>query len=140
MPPDCRYCSIARGDVTSQCIYENRRTVAFMELTPTSLGHTIVIPRVHSRDLIEADPLDVAAVAMTAQLVARAACTSLRADGVSVVQSSGATASQRVFHLHFDVVPRYRADQLALPWTRPRLNADQISQAASALRHGLRFA
>lgn len=140
MNADCHYCAIARGDAPSQRIYENKRTVAFMEIDPTTLGHTIVVPRTHSRDIIDANPLDVAAAAMTVQLVARAACTSLRAHGVSVIQGSGAAASQTVFHFHFDVVPRYRADELALPWTRARWESDQIGQAAAALRQGLRFA
>lgn len=140
MPADCHYCAIARGEAASQRIYDNKRTVAFMESSPTTLGHAIVVPRTHSRDIIDADPLDVAAAAMTAQLVARAACTSLRADGVSLIQATGAVASQTVFHLHFHVVPRYRTDQLGLPWTRPRWDSDQIGQAAAALRQGLRFA
>ena len=140
MSDDCQYCAIASGDAPSQRVYENKRTVAFMEIDPTSLGHTVIVPRVHSRDLTDADPLDVAAVAMTAQLVARAACTALRADGVVVVNASGAAASQAVFHLHFEVVPRYLADQLALPWTRARLDREQVRQAAAALRQGLRFA
>lgn len=111
-----------------------------MDSNPVTLGHTVVVPRTHSRDITDADPLDVAAVAMTAQQVARAACSSLRADGVTVIQASGAAASQTVFHLHFEVIPRYRADQLVPPWTRARWDSHQIGEAAAALRKGLRFA
>lgn len=140
MTAECQYCAVASGEAFHELIYENKRTVAFMEIRPLALGHTIVIPRTHSRDLTDADPLDVAALAMTAQLVARAACSDLRADGVSVIQASGAAASQRLPHLHFDVVPRFRANELAPPWVRSRVDPEQVRQAASALRQGLRFA
>jgi histidine triad (HIT) family protein len=132
--PDCLFCKIVAGELPSQRIDENERTVAFMDISPATRGHALVVPRNHATDLLEADPEDVAAVAVTAQQLAGRAVQRLGADGVNLINSCGAAAWQTVFHLHMHVIPRYADDPLKLPWVPSPGDADEIAATADLLR------
>ena len=56
--PDCLFCKIVAGDVPSTRVYEDERTVAFMDINPATRGHLLVIPREHAADLHAIDPED----------------------------------------------------------------------------------
>jgi histidine triad (HIT) family protein len=131
---DCLFCKIVAGEIPGQIVYEDDRTIAFMDIAPATRGHCLVIPRVHTDDLLTADPEDVAACALTAQELARRAYEDLGAAGVNLLQSSGSAAWQSVFHLHFHVIPRYVDDPLRLPWTHTEGNPLEIAAAAAQLR------
>lgn len=132
--PDCIFCKIVAGEIPATKVDEDERTIAFMDISPATRGHALVIPREHARDIHEIDPEDLAAVARTAQRVAKRAKANLHADGVNLLQSSGEHAWQTVFHLHVHVIPRYAGDPLKLPWIPGQGDADDIAAAAEELR------
>jgi histidine triad (HIT) family protein len=132
--PDCIFCKIIAGELPSHRVYEDERTVAFMDIAPGNPGHLLVVPRVHAKDIREIDPADLAAVAQSAQRMVELVSERLSADGVNVINSCGAAAWQTVFHLHFHVIPRYSGDSLALPWTPTAADPDAIAQVAEKLR------
>jgi histidine triad (HIT) family protein len=134
---DCIFCAIAAGDAPARLVYEGPRTLAFLDINPATRGHTLVIPRDHSTDLLDAAPEDVEEVATVAQRIARAAVDHLGADGVNLLQSTGAAAFQTVFHLHVHVVPRYEDDGIRLPWIPTPGRPDEIDAAAATLRDAL---
>jgi histidine triad (HIT) family protein len=119
MGDSCLFCDIVAGDVPSVKVAEDDATYAFMDINPASDGHLLVIPKRHSRDLLEIVADDLAAVTLAAQRIARAVVAELGADGVNLLNCCGAEAWQTVFHFHLHVVPRYvdkGRDRLALPW------------------------
>ena len=132
-PSDCLFCKIAAGDLPATVVYEDERTLAFMDINPGSRGHLLVIPRAHSKDLLEIEPEDLAAVAHTAQTMARRVKDRLAADGVNLINSCGSNAWQTVFHFHIHVIPRYKGDPLRLPWQPAPGDRDEIAAAARAL-------
>jgi histidine triad (HIT) family protein len=131
--PNCLFCKIVAGDIPSTRVYEDDRTIAFMDINPGSRGHLLVIPREHSTDLLEIEPEDLAAVASTAQVMARRAKERLSADGVNLINSCGSRAWQTVFHFHIHVIPRYDGDGLRLPWQPAPGDRDEIAAAAREL-------
>ena len=131
--PDCLFCKIVAGEIPSTRIYEDDRTVAFMDINPATRGHVLVVPREHSRDLLSIDPDDLTAVTLSAQRVAALAGERLGADGVNLLNSCGRAAWQTVFHFHVHVIPRYAGDPLRLPWTPEPGDRDEIAEAARAL-------
>jgi histidine triad (HIT) family protein len=131
--PDCLFCKIVAGDIPSTRVYEDERTIAFMDINPGSRGHLLVVPRAHSADLLEIEAEDLEAVARTAQLLARRVTDKLSADGVNLINSCGALAWQTVFHFHVHVIPRYEGDTLRLPWQPAPGDRDEIAAAARAL-------
>jgi histidine triad (HIT) family protein len=131
--PDCLFCKIVAGDIPSTRVYEDERTVAFMDINPGSRGHLLVIPRVHSTDLLSIEPEDLSAVARTAKVMAERVKDRLSADGVNLINSCGPLAWQTVFHFHMHVIPRYAGDGLRLPWQPAPGDRDEIAATARAL-------
>lgn len=131
---DCLFCRIVAGDVPAQRVYEDERTVAFMDINPTSRGHVLVVPRAHAADLLDIDDGDLAACASTARQIAGWQHSRLKADGVNLLQSTGRAASQMVFHFHLHVIPRYEGDGMVNPLARGPGDRDEIAAVAAVLR------
>ena len=131
--PSCLFCKIVAGDIPSTKVFEDERTVAFMDINPGTRGHLLVIPRAHSTDLLEIGAEDLSACAQTVQQLARRVKERLGADGVNLVNSCGADAWQTVFHFHIHVIPRYKGDPLRLPWQPAPGDRDEIAAAAREL-------
>ena len=125
---------IVGGELPAQIVDEDEHTIAFMDINPATRGHLLVVPREHSRDLLEVDPDDLAAVANMAQTVARRIMDRLDADGVNLLNSCRAAAWQTVFHFHVHVIPRYDDVPLRLPWVPAPGDSAEIEAAAQALR------
>jgi len=132
--PDCLFCRIVAGDLPSNRVYEDERTVAFMDIAPATRGHLLVVPRNHARDIGDIDPVDLDACARAAQLLSRRVRERLGADGVNLLNSSGAAAWQTVDHFHLHVIPRYDDDPLELPWVPSRGDPEEIAATATRIR------
>jgi histidine triad (HIT) family protein len=132
--PDCIFCKIIAGELPAQILDQDERTVTFMDISPATRGHALVVPRRHSRNLLEIEPEDLEATVLAAQRLARNVDERLGADGVNLMNSCGSAAWQTVFHFHMHVIPRYAGDPLRLPWTPTPGDADEIAEAAQALR------
>jgi histidine triad (HIT) family protein len=101
------FAKILRGEIPSHKVLEDDDVIVFMDVMPQSKGHTLVVPKAASRNLLDADPAVLAKVLPVVQKVARAAKTAFAADGISIIQYNEAAGGQSVFHLHFHVVPRF---------------------------------
>ena len=104
---------ILRGEFSSHKVFEDADVLAVMDVFPQSRGHTLVIPKAASRNLLDADPAVLSAVIPKVQKVARAVVTATGADGFRLVQFNEAPAGQTVFHLHFHIIPVYEGVELA---------------------------
>lgn len=134
---DCLFCGIVAGDLPSETVAEDDRTVAFMDINPATPGHLLVVPRAHAVDLTDISGDDLAACSLSAQRLARRAIDMLGADGVNLINCCGASAWQTVFHFHLHVVPRYddrERDDLDLPWDPTPGDPDAIAELAAVLR------
>jgi histidine triad (HIT) family protein len=132
--PDCLFCKIVAGEIPSERVDEDERTVAFMDINPATRGHALVIPRRHAANLLEIDAEDLSATLAAAQRLARTVSERLGADGVNLLNSCGPAAWQTVFHFHVHVIPRYEDDPLRLPWTPAPGDPAEIAAAAQQLR------
>jgi histidine triad (HIT) family protein len=131
--PDCIFCKIVAGELPATVVDQDERTLSFMDISPATRGHALVIPREHSSDLLDVEPEDLGAVALAAQRLAGRMKERLGADGVNLLNSCGAVAFQTVFHFHVHVIPRYEGDSLRLPWVPAPGDAEQIAAAAQEL-------
>jgi histidine triad (HIT) family protein len=132
--PDCLFCKIAAGELPATIVDEDARTLAFMDINPATRGHALVIPREHSRDLLDVGDEDLAACASAARRLAARVKERLSADGVNLLNSCGTAAWQTIFHFHVHVIPRYDDDPLRLPWVPGPGDEDEIAAAAEQLR------
>ncbi len=131
--PDCIFCKIVAGELPATIVDEDERTLAFMDISPATRGHALVIPRAHAPDLLSISSEDLCATALASQRLAQRAKQRLGADGVNLVNSCGAVAWQTVFHFHIHVIPRYAGDPLRLPWVPAPGDSAEIAAAAQDL-------
>jgi histidine triad (HIT) family protein len=101
------FAKILRGEIPSHRVYEDDDVVAFMDVMPQATGHTLVVPKAASRNLLDADPAVLAKLLPVVQRIAKAAKTAFAADGVTIMQFNETPAGQTVFHLHVHVIPRH---------------------------------
>src|SRR6476660_7964109 len=87
VPPgaDCLFCNTVVAELPSTSVDEDERTVAFMDINPATREHALVVPREHSRDLLDVPHEDLAACAAAARRLARRASERLGADGVNLL-------------------------------------------------------
>jgi histidine triad (HIT) family protein len=110
--PNCVFCKIISGELPSRRIYEDDRTVAFLDIAAWHRGHSLVVPKRHVPDVITGAG-SLSEIAPAVDAVARMLLHRLAADGINLLSSAGEAAGQEVFHLHMHVVPRY-ADEPGL--------------------------
>jgi histidine triad (HIT) family protein len=132
----CIFCAIASGDGPAEIIGSDEHTVAFMDINPATRGHSLVIPRTHSADLMEISDEDLERTTLAARRLARKIQAVLRPDGFNVINACGAAAWQTVFHFHLHVIPRYESDPLKLPWIPSGGDPEQIAAVAGQIRGG----
>jgi histidine triad (HIT) family protein len=132
----CAFCAIASGGAPAFVVHEDAETMAFLDINPASEGHTLVIPRRHSDDILSIDEGDYLAVARTTRVVARLIDQRLRPAGFSLFQANRAAGWQDVFHLHVHVVPRYGGDTLVRPWRLTPAAPGHLELVAERLRPG----
>ena len=104
--PNNIFAKILRGEIPSVKVYEDDRTLAFMDVMPQADGHTLVIPKEPAENLFDLSAEGAAALMVTTQKVARAVRKAMDAPGIYLMQLNGADAGQSVFHVHFHIIPR----------------------------------
>ena len=134
MAEDCIFCKIVAGELPAEVVDQDEHTVSFMDINPWTRGHALVIPRNHSRNLLEIDGQDLARVAAAAKRLATRMWERLDCDGINLLNSSETAAWQTVFHFHMHVIPRYDDDPLRLPGTPQQVDQDELSAVAEELR------
>lgn len=105
--PSNIFARIINGEIPAHRVYEDADVLAMMDIFPQSRGHLLVIPKAHSRNLLDADPAVLAKTLPQVQRLARAVQKALSPDGIRIAQFNEAPAGQSVFHLHFHVIPVY---------------------------------
>ena len=134
---DCVFCKIRDGQIPSTRVYEDDRTIAFMDINPLNEGHTLVITRAHAATLFEADEADLRAAIATAKRVAVAIRTALHPDGLNLLQANGAAAFQSVAHFHIHLLPRFTGDGKGFDWPMVAGDRGRIQATAEKIRRAL---
>mgnify|MGYP006284769181 CR=1 FL=1 len=101
------FAKILRGEIPCTKVYEDEHTIAFMDIMPQADGHTLVVPKAPSANLLDADAQNFGPLFTTVQKIARAVKKGMGADGIVITQFNEAPAGQTVFHLHVHVIPRW---------------------------------
>jgi histidine triad (HIT) family protein len=130
----CIFCGIVAGDVPGQIVDSDEHTVAFMDINPATRGHSLVVPRQHSVDLMDVSDEDLERTMLAARRLARRIDEVLEPDGINLLNSCRPAAWQTVFHYHIHVIPRYEDDPLKLPWVPGPGDEKEIAEVAEQLR------
>ena len=134
--PQNVFARILRGELPCVRLFEDERTLAFMDLMPQSEGHALVITREPAETLFELSPEGAAACMRTAQHVAAAVKRAFDAPGILISQVNGSVAGQTVPHVHFHIIPRRPGEQL-LMHAAVKADPEVLRQQADRIRRWL---
>lgn len=131
------FARILRGEIPSVKVFEDEKTLAFMDVMPEGEGHVLVIPKEPAKDILDLSQQGMLAMMATTQRVARAVDEALKPDGIMLKQYNRAPAGQSVFHVHFHIVPRREGVPLA-PHGKVMTDAATLQPIADKIRAKLK--
>ena len=127
------FAKILRGEIPSVKVYEDGKTLAFMDVMPETEGHVLVVPKEPAQDIFDLSSDGLAAMMATTRKVARAADKALQPDGIQLKQYNRAPAGQSIFHVHFHIIPRWNGREMR--WLAGKYDhPDEMSVLAAKLR------
>ena len=107
----CIFCKIVNKEIPAKIIYEDDEIMAFLDINPRNEGHTLVIPKKHYDNLLEAPDNTLAEMMRVAKLLCQRMKNKLNAKGFNIVINVEKVAGQEINHLHLHIVPRYGKDE-----------------------------
>ena len=133
---DCIFCKIIKGELPSFKVYEDRHTLAFLDIVPVNYGHTLVIPKKHYSNMEEIPEKELKEVIVTVKMVGKALKEGLGVEGYNVGENNDPVAGQIIAHLHFHVIPRSAGDGLAL-WPQGKYGDGEAEEALDKIKKAI---
>lgn len=104
---DCIFCKIVKGEIPAAKVFENEHVMAFLDISQVTKGHTLVIPKVHTDNIFDMDPLTARHLFEVVPQISNAIKADLSPAGMNLLSNAGEAAGQEVFHFHLHLIPRY---------------------------------
>jgi histidine triad (HIT) family protein len=125
---------IIAGEIPCHKIYEDESVLAFLDIGPLSLGHTLVIPKEPAEKLHQLSEESAAAIGRVLPRIARAVMAVTGAPDYNVLQNNGAAAHQAVMHVHFHIIPKYPdGTGLGIGWKPSALDKEKAIELAAKI-------
>lgn len=102
---DCIFCKIIKGDIPSMKVYEDDICLAYLDINPDSDGHTLIVPKVHYKDIYDIPDDVLLHIQKTAKIIMNKLKNKLGCDGFTLLQNNGSI--QEVKHYHLHIKPHY---------------------------------
>ncbi len=111
---NCIFCKIANGEIPAAKIWEDEDFLAFLDVSPASKGHTLVIPKSHYETIFDIPEDALGDCAKAAQKISSLLKNKLKADGINLLNSNSEAAQQDIPHFHVHVIPGYKEDNFMI--------------------------
>lgn len=137
---DCIFCKIINGDIPSAKVYEDDHVYAFLDISQVTKGHTLVIPKEHTKDIYNTEPEVAEQLFARVPKIASALKKTYEPIGLNILNNNEAPAGQSVFHLHIHLIPRYGEDDgFGAKWEvhSEEYNTDQLQAIASEVHENI---
>lgn len=107
---DCIFCKIVNKELPANVVYENDTVMAFLDITPVNLGHTLVVPKEHSTNIFDISDNAWIEVMQAVKKIAPAVKEGTKACGINIGMNNNLCAGQVVMHPHVHIMPRFEND------------------------------
>ncbi|MDD5253770.1 MAG: HIT family protein [Candidatus Nanoarchaeia archaeon] len=107
---DCIFCKIIKKEIPASVVYEDKNTLAFLDINPVNPGHTLVISKKHFETLEEATEDSLVDIIKTVKKLIKPIDKALNPVGINIALSNKPGAGQVVPHMHFHIMPRFKGD------------------------------
>lgn len=132
---DCIFCQIINGNIPSSKIYEDEQVLAFLDISQTTPGHSLLIPKKHVKNMFEMDSSTASETFSRLPMIARAVQKATKASAMNIVNNNGELAGQTVFHAHIHLVPRYsQEDGLSIQYSTHEPDFEKLAQLAESIQ------
>ncbi|KXT75858.1 HIT family protein [Streptococcus sp. DD12] len=131
---NCIFCQIVAGDIPASKIYEDDKVLAFLDISQTTKGHTLVIPKEHVRNVLAMDAITSQDLFSRLPKLARAVQKATGASGLNILNNNEEAAGQTVFHAHVHLIPRYgNTDGINIQFTEHAPDFEALGQLAQSI-------
>jgi histidine triad (HIT) family protein len=133
---DCVFCRIIEGKEKAEIIYENEHAISILDVNPVNLGHALVIPKNHYEDFLHLPEREYEAILKAIKIVAEGVVNGIepKPEGFNILSNNGFVAGQRIFHVHFHIIPRYFGDGLKFKPVVKRYSKGEMTKYAELIR------
>ena len=128
---------ILRGEIPSHKVYEDEHVFAFLDISPLSKGHTLVVPKESKAYLHELSDDAAAAIGRVLPRLCRAILKATGATAYNILQNNGSAAHQAVFHVHFHIIPKFSKEGLGIGWYPSSLDAETGKELSESIARAL---
>jgi histidine triad (HIT) family protein len=133
---DCLFCKLVAKAIPAHIVYEDDDALAFLDVKPVNVGHTLIVPKAHHADFAATPDELISKLTVLAKRVAAAAVAAVGADGFNIGVNAGAAAGQVIFHTHIHVMPRFTNDGHQ-HWAKKQVAEGEMSRVAGEIRQRL---
>jgi histidine triad (HIT) family protein len=130
----CIFCKIVEKQAPASIIYEDQSVMAFLDIRPLTVGHTLIIPKAHYVDIFDIPEAELCRVHAVSKQIAPVLKSATKADGISIIQQNGKAAGQDIFHLHVHVVPRFEGQKLPHFCSLREAKRTELDETAQKIR------
>lgn len=134
--PSCLFCKIILGEIPGTKVYEDDNILAFLDINPVNLGHTLVVPKKHSKNIYNISDEEVSALIKIGKKIAEALQRAGIGDGVNLIMNNEKTAGQLIFHTHLHVIPRLENDGFR-HWRGKGFSREEIEKTGEKIKVNL---
>jgi len=133
---DCIFCKIIKGKIPCNKVYEDDKVLAFLDIAPNAKGHTLVVPKTHTENLLDTPTKTLSAILFVAKKLGRPVMNASGCTGFNFTQNNFKSAGQDVFHIHFHIIPRVEGDNLK-NWPHTSYDDGEAKEMAAKISQNL---
>jgi histidine triad (HIT) family protein len=130
----CVFCSIIKGDLPCEKVYEDKDVLAFLSIDPVKKGHTLLVPKKHVVNILDMDKKTAQSLFEATRKLSPLILLATKADGLNVSMNNNPASGQEVMHAHMHVIPRYKEDHLDT-WPHEKYTSGELKAWAEKIRN-----
>ena len=135
---NCPFCKIADGTASASLVYEDDNVLAFLDINPSSIGHTLVVPRDHWENIHEIPEKILAEIIIVTKKISIAIKKTVNAEGIKIIQLNGRAAGQMVMHIHFHIIPILpEFEKIRNHVSRMKISREKLDEIALKIKKNL---
>lgn len=111
---ECVFCKIVNSELPSYKVYEDENSLAFLDISPVTPGHTLVISKKHYSNLEDIPENDLCELIKSVKKIGKSIKAGLGVSGYNMTENNDPIAGQIIPHIHFHIIPRRDGDNIHL--------------------------
>lgn len=123
----CIFCDIIEGKIPSKIVYEDDDTLAILDISQTTYGHTLVMPKKHYDNFLKMPQDEFASLMKKVHSISDNLVNKLSANGCNILINTNEVAGQTVKHIHVHIIPRYdSSDTVKFEFKENKYELDEV--------------